>query len=89
MTPEEAIPERRPMPEGAFMVHWTIYDHPKDYPDGYVLRAQFIMKDNSVRPDAIAWYADHPDKLRAIVPRDKVCLMRMPEDDPVILETWI
>jgi hypothetical protein len=64
---------------------WTIYDHPRDQPEFYVARR---------------WELDRPtsdtlldrdienlrDKMQAL---GLVKLMRHPEDDPVIMETWI
>ena len=89
MTPEEAVPESRPKPPGTHMTLWVIYDHPKDCPEGYVLRAQFVMGDGSIQSDEVAWFADHPDKLRAIVPFGLIRMTRAESDNPVILETWI
>lgn len=84
-----ALPAQRVPPEDAVMTQWVIYEKPSDYPDGYVLRAAFIMKGNQVMIDNVAWYAADPDELRAIMPTGFVRLARMEQDDPVILETWI
>ena len=89
MTPEESVPILRPMPEGGMMAVWVIYERPRDYPSGYVLRAQFVMKDRTIRPDEIAWYSDNPDKLRSILPPNLNKLMPSQRDDPTVLETWI
>ncbi len=89
MTPEEAIPSRRTAPDGTALTVWVIYDHPLDYPQGYVLRAQYAMEDQTVKVDTVAWFASNPDDLRAIVPMGYTKLMPMQGDDPAILETWI
>jgi hypothetical protein len=89
MTPEESLPSRRPTPTGAILTVWVIYDHPKDFAHGYVLRAQWAMADGAIKADEVAWYADVPDKLRAILPPGLVQLARHPNDDAAVLETWL
>lgn len=90
MMTEESLPSARPMPEGAILAVWVIYQRPKDYPEGYVLRCQWAMKGTpGFKADTIAWYAASPDELRAILPPGLECLGRMADDDGAILETWI
>ena len=86
---EESLPQYRPKPEGALLTSWVIYRRPSDFPQGYVLRAQWAMPGGEVLADRLAWYADEPDKLRAIMPFDVVNIGRQRGDDPVILEVWI
>jgi len=88
-SPLAGMPVDRVPPADAFMTHWTIYDHPKDAPRCYVLRATFILKTGGTRPDAMAWYASDVEALRAIVPPGLVRFMPGPADDAVILETWL
>ena len=67
------------------LVTWTIYDHPKDQPDVFVVR-KFVGES----PTAEA-YA-HPDieVLREMMlDAGLVCLPRHASDDSVIVETWI
>lgn len=89
MKPEESAPWLRPMPEGAIMRVWVIYERPTDCPDGYVLRAQYAMRGGTVVPDTIAWYATSADKLRSILPGGVVNIGRQDADDAKILECWI
>jgi hypothetical protein len=77
------------VPDGAIMTVWVIYERPTDRPNGYVLRPQFAMKDNTVLASHTAWAADDPDTLRAILPPGLTRLMPAVDDDPKILETWI
>ena len=78
------------VPDGAVMTVWVIYDHPKDFPNTYVVRPQFVMKDNSIMPCKAAWTNDDLDSLRdALADSGLTCLARMPGDDPKIVETWI
>ena len=84
---EESIPAFRRPPEGALMTIWVIYDHPKDYPTGYVLRAQYCLRDGKIVADPIAWYASHPDQLRAALPAGVIRFYH-PDPNRYILETW-
>jgi len=82
-----ALPEHVKVPEGA-MVVWVIYDHPRDYPHGFVLRPQFAVS-GEVRACPQAWYARSADELRSILPHGVTYLPRQPQDDVAILETWL
>lgn len=83
-----ALPEQLKAPDGALAV-WVIYDHPRDFPKGFVLRPQFATRSGAVIASPEAWYASDPDTLRSILPPGVVCMARHPQDDPAILETWI
>jgi hypothetical protein len=83
-----ALPEQLPLPKDA-VTFWVIYDHPRDFREGFVLRAQFAMRTGDAQVSPEAWYADDPDKLRAIIPPGLTRLMRCAGDDPVIMETWL
>ena len=76
--------------EEPMLIH-TVYDHPRDYPWHYVVRASTI-EDGEARPhDACALFL-FLDKARAWIVQEypgAVCLPRSPEDDPVILEVWM
>lgn len=65
---------------------WVIYDHPKDFPNGFIARL-WIDED----PQAQTMTADTLDNLRELICRwGCTChLVRYPDDDPVIVETWI
>jgi len=63
---------------------WTLYDHPRDYPNSYVARKFLNDKPTSefmVSPSlaSLRKYFDQKGLL---------CLNRDPNDDPVIVETW-
>ena len=71
------------------LVVWTIYDHPKDFPEFFVVRPHRVMADGIVEagegyacPD-IEVLREHMRQMGL------VCLDRHPTDDPVIVETWI
>ena len=58
---------------------WVIYEHPRDYPNGYVLRRWKCGR--AAEPDAVAIFADDLLAARAQVPLGKYRLPRFPSDD--------
>jgi hypothetical protein len=88
-------PRTMQMPPGAKMMMWTIYQHPKDFPDDYVMRATCVMGEGGHVPagtivsSGIAWVAPTLEELREIVPPDKARLERTEHDDPAIAEVWV
>jgi hypothetical protein len=88
MSAEVRMPVNRAPPPDAFMTQWTIYRHPKDHPNEYVLRAAYIMKDHTVKIDDVAWAHPDVEVLRKIVPPGLVRIPRFANDDPVVLEVW-
>lgn len=68
---------------------FTIYDHPNDVPNKFVLR-RWTVKANSVPvPDAGYQTADTLDGIRALIPPGLHCMPRNPQDDPKVVESWI
>ena len=82
-------PSQREWPEGAVMAQFVIYKFPRDFPSDYVMRAHFIMNNNTVVADSVAWRAPTIEGLHAILPPGLTRLEPMPGDDPVIFEVWI
>lgn len=69
---------------------WVIYYGASNHPPGkWVLRPQDAMRDGTIRPHEVFHECNSLAEARAMVPEGCVCLQRMPEDDPVIVETWI
>ncbi len=66
---------------------FTIYDHPKDAPDCFVVRRWALRGNNSYpsRPSAPRRSSKHE---RRSLP-GLVLMPRGPEDDPAIVETWM
>lgn len=76
---------------------WTIYDHPSDFPNGYVIRKSYswsMVWPNGKRVpascqrggvvyDSLKLARHHCESLGA------TCIGRQPGDDPVIVECWI
>jgi hypothetical protein len=68
---------------------WAIYERPRDYPAGYVVRCWDVGPGGSGGPRPVGFYADDLATARARIPAGLVRLARLPGDDPAILETWL
>lgn len=72
------------------MSMWTVYDHPRDYPNSFVAR-QWIVEDGRERPTANIIIAPDLGMLRELL-LTQIHLQpipRSPSDDPKIVETWL
>ncbi len=72
---------------------WTIYRNPSDYPGQYVVR-EWAVNEQGQRMASSSPLSIHErlEIVRLAIQYHApgaVCLARQPEDDPVILETWI
>lgn len=68
---------------------YTVYERPKDYPEGYVIR-RFEIRPES--PDPIpceATYGATLDIVRERLPLGLVRLKRSIGDEPHIVEVWV
>jgi hypothetical protein len=70
------------------MIVWTIYDHPRDSPDKFVVRAHRSGK-GFTQPSDEATHHNTLEEARAAIPEGLVWFDRQPEDDKAILETWL
>ncbi len=71
------------------LVMWTVFDHPSDYPDHFVVRA-FLVTSDGVQPAINAnTFPTLEDARRPLIMAGLACITRSPEDDPVIVETWL
>ncbi len=66
---------------------WTIYERPLDFPNCYVVRRWTVEEGKTVAHECLL--ADSLEKARKLVPPHSTRMDRFPEDDPVIVETWI
>ncbi len=72
------------------MIQWTIYKHPADYPDKYVVRAWGIFRGSEPRPSGIVFQCHTLEDARNVIPPGLVCMQPDPATDvPCIVETWI
>jgi hypothetical protein len=65
---------------------WTVYAHPRDYPDHFVAR-RFVLA--TATPTSDVLIASTLDDLRAMLPPGFYRMPRMPGDDVNIIEVWI
>lgn len=66
---------------------WTVYERPLDHPHKFVARRWVSLLAPAPTSDVIL--ADDLGALRKKLPAGFVRMPRHPEDDPVIVETWI
>lgn len=71
-----------------FLEIWTVYEHPRDYPDKYVARKSLATHPEPTRTDDM-FTADSLNEVRALLPPGLYCFHRSPEDDPAIVEIWL
>lgn len=78
MTLEQAMTRFPPM--------WTIYDHPKDYPCGFIARLWY-----GETPTDQCLHAPDIVQIRELVVEagGSMPLVRDSGDDPCIVETWV
>lgn len=70
------------------MMVFTVYDHPRDYPNHFVVRGWEI--DNlEPRPRQECTLASTLDEARKAIPKGFINIGRFEDDDSVILEVWI
>lgn len=69
---------------------WTVYDHPKDFPDYFVARL-YEVDGSGVRATESVIQAKNLDTLREMLLCDMhlTCLPRFANDDPAIVEVWL
>ena len=73
---------------------WVIYNHPKDYPNNFVVRL-WKIENAQVTHVVISPSIDNVKltttlkEARAAVPKGKTKIPRYDDDDPVIVEVWI
>jgi hypothetical protein len=67
---------------------WTIYDHPRDFPDSFVSRRFEVAMEPVATGDIII--ARELEPLRATMMEAGLVVMARNEgDDPKIIETWV
>lgn len=69
--------------------HFCICYNTKDFPGKYTVRRHLIMSGKTRPAELVGPPTDTLQEARLQVPAGRACLQRNPEDDPVIVETWI
>lgn len=78
-----------PMRDGDALRIWTLYENPSDFPGMFVLRECAVMPGGELR-HLCAWSSSRPEPLRERMQAlGLVRLVRSPNDEPHIVETWI
>jgi hypothetical protein len=71
---------------------YTIYDHPRDCPEKFVVR-QFLIGVSAAEvepvPGPLVAVSDTLHEAREAIPPGLVCFPRQEGDDPKIVETWL
>jgi len=69
---------------------YVVYDHPRDFPDRYVCRRQWACADGTIECDKEAMASTELEPIRvALRALGLTCVGRHPDDDAVIVETWL
>lgn len=70
------------------LTQYTIYAHPRDFPLGFMVRAWHIVRgEEHPQPGKGKGYVSI-EAARDSIPEGLVCIARVPDDDPCIVETW-
>jgi hypothetical protein len=79
------------MMEGEVLRNYVVYYHPLDFPDKWVVRGWSILPGGRLVPDPGATLVcdDYVDVETEMMARGLYKLVRNPEDDPCIVETWL
>lgn len=72
------------------LVIWTVYWSPKDYPGEYVARAHVVGRHkNGVTATEFIKRGQTLKDIHDQLPLGLICFPRSPDDDPVIVESWM
>jgi hypothetical protein len=69
------------------ITQYAIYDHPADFPDGYVVRTWLIEAGQVQAGEART--AATLEEARALIPPGTELIENVYEDDPKIIEVWM
>jgi hypothetical protein len=68
---------------------WTLYDHPADFPDCFVMR-RFAVGPGYARATDQVFRCENIERLRELARRMGLhCIPHSPNDDPNIVESWL
>lgn len=76
-------------PDTDFLSMWTVYDHPTDYPEGFIARRWAIGKGTMTATAEVMLSADLDGIRDAMTGLGLTPLPRQDGDDPCIVETWL
>ena len=67
---------------------WVIYDHPKDYPDNFVVRRWEVSPGRCQPTEDVSLHVTLEESRKSI-PNWTYRIPRFEEDDPTIVEVWL
>lgn len=70
------------------LTFYAIYDHPKDYPNNFVVR-KWVPGCGIVYASLKPVLAGSLEAARAALPKGLTQLPPHPDDDPVLVEVWV
>ena len=76
------------MADPDLLPHWVITENPSDFPGQFVARKWLIGSGTTAATTEI-FTGKTLDEVRDLLPAHLVKLPRDPNDDPVIVESWI
>jgi hypothetical protein len=68
---------------------WTIYDHPRDYPNGFIARRHTVAVSGTGPTDDTVKADDLTTLRRHLLQAGLTRINRSPEDEPQIVESWL
>ena len=66
---------------------WTVYDHPVDHPEHFVVRRFVVTPDGALPAESVL--ADTIEQARGSLPPGLYRLPRQGDDHPSVVETWV
>ena len=66
---------------------WVVYDHPRDFPDGFIARKWWVG--STAEPTLVKLSSGTLEGVRALLPRGFYRIERYHADDPCIVEVWL
>jgi hypothetical protein len=77
---------RRPNLENTLSI-WTIRYNPSDFPGKFTARRHWILPTSIATQEV--FIGETLEEIRKMLPKGLYRIPRSPEDDPVIIESWI
>ena len=74
--------------EGRLLI-FTLYGHPRDYPQHYVIRAWYTDARTPEPEPGPVWTYETLDDARLAIPEGLALFTRGPGDDPTIVESYL
>jgi len=68
---------------------WTVYDHPRDFPNTFVARKHIARASGTEATDDIVVSPDLTALREVLALKGLTCITRHPDDEPQIVESWL